>query len=131
MWQPEFIPDKDMLYFRVHKYWYRGGTFNTAVFADREGQGGMSVDWSNYCPTPQRCQDGGKTPQDNGVVSFNCGEVRKIPPPLVVEHKPIYNPPDERNRAHSEVLGEKDEEVRVKLGRIMHWEIDVPQPWYT
>ncbi len=131
MWQPEPIPDEDTLYFRVHKKWYRNGIFNPTAFVDKPGQGGMSVDWKQYCDTPQECQAHGRSPvQDNGVVSFNCGEVRHRPPPLTVEHMPVYDPPEERNRAHSEILGEKDEEAQVKLERIMHWEIDVPQPWF-
>src|SRR3989304_6884588 len=92
MWEPEPIPDEDSLYFRVHKKWFRDGVFNSTAFVDRPEQGGMSVDWSRYCPTPQECQQRAKDPQLNGVVNFNCGEVRRIPP-LTVEHKPIENPP--------------------------------------
>lgn len=132
MWQPELIPEKDSLYFRIHKKWYRDGNFNTAAFADRQGQGGMSVDWCKYCRTPEECQQRAKDPQLNGVVNFNCGDVRRIPP-LTVVHLPIQNPPppEQPNRAHSEILGDKeDPEVRVKLERIMHWEIHVPRPWF-
>ena len=121
MWPKEDIPDEAVLYFRIHKWAYHGGVLNPSVFVDQEG--GMSVDWAKYSDAVA-CRSRARNPGDNGVVSFNCGEVRQVPP-LTVEHEPIQTGP-EMNRAHSEVLGEKDEEVQVKLSRISRWEIYPP-----
>jgi hypothetical protein len=51
-------------------------------------------------------------PEDNGVVLLVVGDVRAIAP-LTVEHRPVLE-----NRSHSEVIGRKDPEVRIKLRRI-------------
>jgi methyl coenzyme M reductase subunit D len=48
--------------------------------------------------------------------------VRSIP--QVVSHTPIQDCPElPDNRAHTDVIGEKTVEVRVKLGRIVTWAI--------
>lgn len=45
---------------------------------------------------------------------MNVGEVRGIPE-QIVKHTPDL---EDNNRAHTDVFGEKDEEVRVLFGRI-------------
>ena len=116
-WESEFIPDRDRLFLRVHRCWIPDGMLNTAVFHDIEG--GMSTDWEKYA-SPELTQLRARKPEENGVLSLVTGKVREIPN-LLVEHTPQ---PD--NRAHTDVLGKKDEEVRVKLSRIYKWEIPVP-----
>ncbi len=76
----------------------------------------MSVDWEKYS-TPAQSQAIAKTPAKNAIVSLRAGEVRQIQT-LRVEHEPRRD-----NRAHSEIFGEKDPEVRVKLSRLITWEI--------
>jgi hypothetical protein len=45
-------------------------------------------------------------------VKLNVGKIRELLG-LLVEHRPIQD-----NRAHSEVVGEKTPEIRVKLNRL-------------
>jgi len=113
-WPREHIPDPDRVFFRVHDSFIPRGVLNVGVFQDHEG--GMSVDWEKYS-TPAQLQTRAKTPAKNAIVSFRAGEVRQIQT-LRVEHEPLRD-----NRAHSEIFGEKDPEVRVKLSRLMTWEI--------
>ncbi|MEI6085764.1 MAG: hypothetical protein WCS70_15880 [Verrucomicrobiota bacterium] len=51
------------------------------------------------------------TRTDN-IFELKTGDVRAVPS-LLVEHDPLPE-----NRSHAAVYGEKDTEVRVKLGRI-------------
>lgn len=71
-------------------------------------------------PRPMDTRGRAQKPADNGVIQFKCGKVKEIPP-LKVEHEP-----EKGNRAHTEVYGKKDEEVRVKLGRVSKWVIPLP-----
>jgi len=103
------------LYYRVHRTFVRDGKPVPSVFRDRDG--GMSTDWSRYS-TPDETRNRGQTPLDNGVIALDVWSVREIP--QRVEHEPL---PD--NRAHTEVFGEKDTEVRLKLLRIARWELPV------
>ena len=77
----------------------------------------MSVDWERHS-TPAETRLRARRPADNAVIEMVTGEVRAIPP-LSVEHRPIAV-----NRVHSEVIGRKDPEVRVKLRRV--YRIAVP-----
>ncbi len=109
-WPVETITDSDRLYMRVHRGWYkRDGTVGAGAFQDRDG--GMSTDWAKYA-TPGETRSRHKSPLDNAIVAFIVGDVRVIPGQTVA-HSPL---PD--NRAHTDVLGEKDEEARVRLRRI-------------
>ena len=116
-WPVEEIPDNDSLYMRVHKTYLTGEGLNPGVFNDKEG--GMSTDWNRYS-TPQQAQGRAKTPAHNGIISLNVGGVREAQ--MTVSHEPIS-----QNRAHTEVIGEKDSEARLKLLRLARWEIGVPQ----
>ena len=75
----------------------------------------MSVDWEKYS-TAIEARDRARNPAVNAVVSFVAGEVRQIP--QQVEHDPLPH-----NEAHSDIIGDKTPEVRVKLRRILSWEI--------
>ena len=111
----ETIPDGDTLYMRVHKTFVKNGELRPSVFVDREG--GISTDWKKYA-TPQQAQGRTRIPSDNGVISLVAGPIRAVP--LTVVHEPLDD-----NQAHTEVFGEKSEEVRVKLRRIFAWEIKI------
>ncbi len=91
------------------------GAVSPSAFKDRGDS--MSMDWSRYS-TPEEARDRAREPLDNGVLSFVAGYVREIP--LEVTHAPVPE-----NRAHTDVLGTKDEEVRVKLRRIARVELPV------
>ena len=108
-WPAEGIPYAERLFMRAHRVFFRGGELAPGVFRDHGD--GMSVDWERYS-SPEETRLRAREPEDNAVVQMVTGEVRAIPP-LTVEHRPIRE-----NRAHSEVLGTKDPEVRVKLRRI-------------
>jgi hypothetical protein len=74
----------------------------------------MSTDWGKYA-TPEETRVCARTDPDKyAVLQMNVGAVRSVPG-QTVEHTP-----DEanNNRAHTDVVGEKDEEARVKLRRI-------------
>ncbi len=126
MWPKEDIPDHASVFMRIHKSYMIGGDVPPNAFHDRGG--GMSVDWDKYS-TPLETRNRARTPSANAVISMIVGEIRKIQA-LVVDHDPIQeNSFDEEgnpltpNQAHSEVIGEKTPEVRLKLSRIWAWQI--------
>jgi hypothetical protein len=77
----------------------------------------MSTDWHRYA-TPAETRDRGRVPAENGVVSLQVGHVRSLR--QLVEHTP-----SDANRAHTDVIGEKSDEVRMKLRRLAAWEISI------
>lgn len=111
-WQPEQIPNQDHLFMRVHKTW-RKADGSLALSAFKDHGGGMSTDWQKYA-TPQETRRRAKQPADNAVVTLHVGSVRQLPEQQV-EHTPDI---ERNNRAHTDVFGKKDEEVRMKLRRI-------------
>ncbi len=111
-WPIEEIPDKDDLFMRVHRTWFkRDQTIGAGAFQNR-GEG-MSTDWSNYS-TPEETRDRKGTPHDNAVVGMMVKLVRAVPGQRV-KHTPNWK---DRNRAHADVFGEKDEQVRIELRRV-------------
>ena len=121
-WPTELIPDHDRLYMRVHRNHQVNGTLSPGAFRDQPPGGerpGMSTDWSRYS-TPESTLRRARKPEDNGVVEMLVGHVRAIPN-LLVEHTPL---PD--NRAHTDVFGQKDVEVRVLLQRACRWVVPAP-----
>ena len=91
----------------------------------------MSVDWREYS-TALETRNRGKIPADNAVISLPAGGIRQIEG-LVVEHDPVQENsfdknghPLRPNRAHSQVIGEKTTERRLKLSRIdWRWEMRI------
>jgi len=73
----------------------------------------MSTDWEKYA-TALETRQRAKQPECSGVISLHVGSVRELPEQQV-EHTPDV---ERANRAHTDVFGKKDEEVRVKLRRI-------------
>jgi hypothetical protein len=116
-WPAEAIPDADFLYLRVpRRSWIEN---KLAVFRDHEGA--MSTDWEKYSTPEETRQRARRNPADYGVLRMECRLVRSVP--QAVEHSPdsLRN-----NRAHTNVIGEKSPEVRLKLSRISGWAIPVP-----
>lgn len=117
-WPQELIPDKDELFMRVHRNWTLNG--NPIPGAFRDHAGGMSTDWAKYSTPEETLRRALKNPERNGVVKLQVSEVRAIP------NQTVVHTPEVTNRAHTDVLGVKDEEVRLKLTRIYTWIIDPP-----
>ena len=93
----------------VHKTWVKpDGDVSPAAFKNHGN--GMSTDWSRYS-TPEQTRDRRRKPRENLVVQMEVERVREIPGQSV-EHSPLPE-----NRAHTDVLGEKDPEARVMLRR--------------
>lgn len=109
-WPVEVIPDCDRLYMRVHQTWFkRTGEIGTGAFQIHGG--GMSTDWCKYS-TPRQTRERARTPRENAIVEMVVADVRAVPG-QGVEHRP-----QPENRAHTDVIGQKDEEARVLLRRI-------------
>lgn len=111
----EFIPPEDILYRRVYRGYIKKGRVKPNAFRDSDptypGQRvGVSVLWQRYA-TPEDCKRTGKEPEDNGVATLLTEKVRSIDE-LLVEHDPLPE-----SQGHSQIFGEKDEEVRVRLAR--------------
>ncbi len=115
-WPIEIIPDNDKLFMRIHETWIQSGEPMPGVFKNHGS--GMSTDWNKYS-TPEETLKRARIPSKNAVIQMQVGDVRKIPGQQV-QHTPL---PD--NRAHTDVLGEKDRdpEVRIKFRRIFNWAI--------
>ena len=126
MWPKEDIPNEASVFMRLHRNLIFTGEIGPNVFRDQEG--GMSVDWDKYSSASET-RARGRTPADNAVISMGVASIRAIEA-LVVEHDPVQeNSFDQKgnplkpNRAHSQVIGEKDTQRRLMLSRIWKWEI--------
>lgn len=109
-WSTEDIPDEAVLYRRIHRSYCLDGELTAGAFRFKDGR--MSVNWAKYA-SAEKTQREAPAPAQNGIVQMVCGEVRHQPPELKVEHTPLAT-----NQAHSDVLGENDEEIRLKLYRL-------------
>jgi hypothetical protein len=114
-WPPEQIPVHAKLYMRAHKVFLYNGELAPGVFRDH--QGGMSTEWDKYS-TPDEVRARCKKPLENGIIEMTAGDVIGIP--LTVSHTPDV---ERRVRGHTDVVGEKTPEVRLKLLRIHRWAI--------
>lgn len=118
----EYIPDKDLLYHRIHKaFWLdqinshknkNGKEFPPGLFRYRGDDDNLSVDWRKYS-TPKDTKNRAPDPSTNGVVEFDAGSVRKDS--LTVKHDPIDD-----NQAHSCICG-NESQVRKTLSNIAKW----------
>lgn len=96
---------------RVHEMFRDDGGFAPGAFRN-QGEG-MSTDWEKYA-TRRETRERAPKPELNAVVQLQVGRVREVPG-QEVEHTPDV---ERRNRAHTDVFGEKDEEARTLLRRI-------------
>ena len=90
---------------------------------------GMSTDWEKYS-SPAECRNRARNPRDNAVIQLKVEDIRQVPEQTVA-HTPIYQPdaePPNLNRAHTDVYGEKDAEVRLKLMRVYRMAIRLEEP---
>ena len=120
----EQIPDEHDLFMRIHFKHFKDGDISPIAFRNHDG--GMSTNWSNYADALLTKEHAAllhnKDPNNYGVVELSVGGVRDIPN-QEVDHDPL---PD--NRAHTNVLGEKDEEARLKLNELSNWAIPINRP---
>ncbi len=115
LWPSEEIPDEDWLYMRVHCQFVKGEHLSPSVFKNMPTEkDGMSTDWNKYSTPGQTRGRGAKPPDFYYIIKMLVGSVRKIQGQRV-EHTPN---PEMDNRAHTDVWGEKNEQVRMLLGRI-------------
>ncbi len=128
-WQSENIPDEHFLYMRVHKGYFHPKHIPFAPAAFKDHGGAMSTDWSYYSTpteTRKRVERFGKLSQNYAVIRMPVSDVRAIEN-QIVEHTPdIPN----QNRAHTDVIGKKEEdpEVRLKFRRISEIVIKIEDP---
>jgi len=114
-WPKEDVPDADALFMRVHRQFVVGGQLQPGAFRDQGGT--MSTDWAKFS-TAHQTRQRAKNPSHNSVISLVAGAIRKVP--LGVEHSPDH---ELDNRAHTDVIGTKTSEVRLKLTTRFRWEI--------
>jgi hypothetical protein len=141
MWENETIPDNDKVYCFIHieaNVNPKTGKPRAAAFHNTPKQGdNLSCDWSKYS-TPEETNSriglqykAGttifKNPALFGVVAFDAGTLRTEEYNQQVEHDPIFNNPAiegiPNNQAHSIIIGEKDEETRLKMVDMSEWVI--------
>jgi hypothetical protein len=123
----EEIPDDDRLFRRAHRSLFQGQAtrdddYIPAGVIKKEQE--LSTDWSRYS-TPEQSRARAKHPEANGVISLPVGPVRSE------ALQSVEHAPEPENRAHSLVIGSKDEETRVLLLRMARWEIRLPHSGAT
>jgi hypothetical protein len=134
----EEIPNEDSLYCYIHQANIHPKTGNprAAAFQNTPKEGdNLSSDWSKYTtPEETKARVGKqykfgskefKNPNLFGVVSFQVGTLRSHDFSQEVRHDPILNDPEiegqPNNRAHAIIIGEKDEEIRLKMVAECDW----------
>lgn len=116
-WPSEDIPVQDRLFLRVEKSYVRNGTPVPGAFRNLPtDKDGMSTDWEKYS-TAEATRNRGRVPANNGVVFLIVRHVLDTPD-QTVRHTPDLKL---NNRAHTDVFGPKNPEVRLKLLRAAKW----------
>lgn len=117
-WPIEIIPDADYLFLRVHQNVIDDqGRPTAGAFRNTPKDSGMSVDWGKYRTSIETRSNGKQETEKYAVIRFTAGDVRTIKDQTVV-HEPLAD-----NRAHTEVFGTKDTEVRERFMAIYEVEI--------
>jgi hypothetical protein len=140
--EKETIPNEATLYCFVNKAnvdYKRGNVPRAAAFQNTPKDGdNLSSDWAKYSSAEETKARVGrqlkfnsdifKNPEDFGVLQMNVGFLRSDNYKQKIEHDPIFNDPEilgtPNNQAHSIIIGEKDEEVRLKMQGISSWVIE-------
>jgi len=124
-WPVEDIPDEDYLYMWVNSKLLiplQAAPSEIPGEIFREHEGAMSTCWDKYA-TPSDALQWAKNPAENGIITLNVGDIRRIPPLEVVYAPDLIR----RIQAHTNVYGVetkgKKSEIRVKLSRIASWKI--------
>jgi hypothetical protein len=110
--KPEFIPNPDLLFCRVHRNHFnpKENRVQSVIFK----QVNQSVDWSKHA-TPEQTVGRHADPQViRGVASITAGACRSLDQEVV--HAPLADgEPGGPNIAHSEIQGEKSLEIKCRL----------------
>jgi hypothetical protein len=122
VWVQEEIPDDAVLYMRAHKQHFIQGKWQPGVFKLRPE--GMSTDWERYSTSAETRARAPK-PLDNAVFALVAGGIRSEPLPLEVIHTPNV---ELKDRAHTDVIGEKSTEARLKLSKLYKVAIELDDP---
>ena len=141
IWEKEPIPDADNIYCFIHSQANvnpKTGKPRAVAFHNTPKQGNnLSCDWEKYS-TPldtkmrvgQQFKTGStefKNPHLFAVAAFKVSVLRTDEYAQAVEHDPIFHDPEiigtPNNQAHSIIIGEKDEETRLKMVDIAEWVI--------
>jgi hypothetical protein len=118
----EQIPDDANLFMRIHRDWLLdNGDVKPGFFRNIPADDGMSCDWDKYS-TAAQTKERAKNPEVNGVLQFGARDARGLP------DQRLAHDPQEDNRAHSQLFGEKTTEIRLKLKRLCKWAILISQP---
>ncbi len=118
---PEFIPDPDLLFCRVHRTQFniKENRIARGVFE----KANQSVDWSKYATRQETLARHRKPEEIRAVASIAAGACRDLNQTVV--HVPLGSgDPGGPNRAHSEIRGEKSKltqsRLRDAVGDIWH-----------
>ena len=137
-WPVEPIPDTDTLFCYVHSssaIKKKKINLSPKAFRNTPFKGGtdLSSDWNKYSTAEETRERIGKQKKGNGefkkstdyyVVSFLVSDILKTIPNQQVIHDPIQDEPNQPdNRSHTQIFGDKDEEVRLKMVDMAKWEI--------
>ncbi len=118
----EQIPDDANLFMRIHRDWLLdNGEVKPGFFRNIPPDDGMSCDWDKYS-TAAQTKERARNPNFNGVLQFAACDARSLPD----QH--LAHDPQQENRAHSQLFGEKTTEIRLKLKRLCKWAILISQP---
>jgi hypothetical protein len=140
VWEKEDIPSTAYLFRYVHKSQVDKAIKKPYLRA-MDGGFETSCDWDKYS-TPEMTQallalqpkhsGGFKNPDDYFIVKILVKEILDFIPSQKVEHAPIQNHSTlPNNRAHSHIVGDKDdEEVRTKLRDFCEWAIPPSDNFY-
>ena len=135
--EKKHIIDDDDVYCYVHKSNIsKTGKPRAAAFQNtpREGDN-LSCDWRAYTtPEDTKARIGKqfrtgttefKNPDIFGISQFKVKHLRVLELGQKVEHDPIFSEPEilgqPNNYAHSIIIGEKDEETRLKMVELSEW----------
>lgn len=142
--EKERIPDEATLYCFVHKAnvdYKKGNVPRAAAFQNTPKEGdNLSSDWAEYSSAEEtRARIGKqfkfnsqvfKDPRDFGVLQMSVGILRSEHYRQDINYDPIFNDPEilgvPNNKAHSIIVGEKDEQLRLDMVKISLWVIEPP-----
>jgi len=110
--EPEFIPNPDLLFCRVHRAQYnlKENRISRAVF----GKVDQSADWEKYSTREQTVSRHRKPEDIRAVACITAKSCRGLEQEVV--HVPLGSEaPGGRNDAHSEIRGAKTQVIQSRL----------------
>ncbi|MFC1478877.1 hypothetical protein ACFL57_05415 [Candidatus Margulisiibacteriota bacterium] len=112
---PETIPDKATLYRNIPpKHILTDDKIMPISFSRYD----MSTDWDEHS-TPEESLQRHDIKYQGGIVGLGVSDIKSK-----IQNQIIKHTPSRRNPAHTDVLGEKDNEIRLAFCRIAKWIIE-------